>query len=335
MRYLAGAALAVAAVYACVTQVDWPQFASAFRTAHLSWLVAAFVSVFLTLGLVTIRWGVLVNGDGRTEVRPYVRRTPAPRWRPLWDAVVVGQAVNIVVPLRFGEGARVAITSRELDLPIAQVLMSVAVERAIDILAFGTAAFVLVSTGWMPRTIMTRVPGIVGVVFAIAAAFAIAVRLWPALLTTERRWLGSRWGLDRWIAAQATNLQRGWAGVTRGPQLTQIVLLSVAAFLSSAATNVLVLRAFDMPVPIMAALVLLLALQVGTAIVSVPGNLGVFHYITVVTLALWHVPRPEALAVAVVLHVVSLGPKVALGAIALLSTRRRQEIAPVAEGSSL
>jgi uncharacterized protein (TIRG00374 family) len=325
MRYLAGAALAVAAVYACVTQVDWPQFGSAFHTANLFWLWAAFVSVFLTLGLVTIRWGLLVSGEPSTR----------PRWRPLWDAVVVGQAVNIVVPLRFGEGARVAITCRELDLPVAQVLMSVAVERAIDMLAFGTAAFVLVSTGWMPQTIMTRAPGIAAVVIAFVAAFAIAKGMWPRLLTTERRWLGSRWGLDRWIVAQATNLQRGWSGVTRGPQLTKIILLSAAVFLSSATTNMLVLRAFDLPIPIMAAFVLLLAIQVGTAVVSVPGNLGVFHYITVVTLALWHVPRPEALAVAVVLHAVSLGPKVALGAVALLSTRLRQEIAPMAEESSL
>jgi uncharacterized membrane protein YbhN (UPF0104 family) len=248
---------------------------------------------------------------------------------------VVGQAVNIVVPLRFGEGARVAITCRELDLPVAQVLMSVAVERAIDMLAFGTAAFVLVSTGWMPQTIMTRAPGIAAVVIAFVAAFAIAKGMWPRLLTTERRWLGSRWGLDRWIVAQATNLQRGWSGVTRGPQLTKIILLSAAVFLSSATTNMLVLRAFDLPIPIMAAFVLLLAIQVGTAVVSVPGNLGVFHYITVVTLALWHVPRPEALAVAVVLHAVSLGPKVVLGAVALLSTRLRQEIAPMAEESSL
>jgi uncharacterized membrane protein YbhN (UPF0104 family) len=78
-------------------------------------------------------------------------------------------------------------------------------------------------------------------------------------------------------------------------------------------------------VPPVAALVLLAVLQVGTAVVSVPGNIGVFHYLTVVTLATWRVPAPVALATAIVLHIVSLGPKVVLGAIAAASLRMREK----------
>ena len=47
---------------------------------------------------------------------------------------------------------------------------------------------------------------------------------------------------------------------------------------------------------------------------------GVFHYLTVVTLGALQVPRSEALAVAVVLHAVAIGPKVVLAAIALAGT---------------
>ena len=91
--------------------------------------------------------------------------------------------------------------------------------------------------------------------------------------------------------------------------------------LGAVSTNLLVFRAFDLQVPLVTGLVLLVVLQIGTTVVSVPGNVGVVHYLTVLTLGALNVPRSEALAVAVVLHAVSIGPKVLLGAIALAGTR--------------
>ena len=51
---------------------------------------------------------------------------------------------------------------------------------------------------------------------------------------------------------------------------------------------------------------------------SVPGNIGVFHYLTVLTLAQWQVPAPQALATGIVLHAISIGPKLLLAPLALL-----------------
>jgi uncharacterized membrane protein YbhN (UPF0104 family) len=93
--------------------------------------------------------------------------------------------------------------------------------------------------------------------------------------------------------------------------------------IGAVSTNVLVFHAFDLHVPLITGLVLLVVLQIGTTVVSVPGNVGVFHYLTVLTLGAVNVPRSDALAVAVVLHAVSIGPKVLLGAIALAGTGRR------------
>ena len=54
-------------------------------------------------------------------------------------------------------------------------------------------------------------------------------------------------------------------------------------------------------------------LQVGNTAVSVPGNLGVFHYLTVLTLAVYGIDRERALAYAIVLYAVALLPRIALG----------------------
>jgi hypothetical protein len=51
----------------------------------------------------------------------------------------------------------------------------------------------------------------------------------------------------------------------------------------------------------------------------------VFHYLTVMTLAQWQVPPAAALAAAIVLHAVSIGPKLLLAPFALIDRPERPE----------
>src|SRR5437899_4301173 len=136
LRYAAGAILGAAGLYASFATVEWPQFVASFQAASVPWVAAAIVSIPLTLMLVATRSALLLNVDRSFRV-----------WRRLWDAVIVGQAVNIVVPLRFGEGARVAFTCRELGLPAGRVLVGIALERIFDVSVFGLTALLVMFTG--------------------------------------------------------------------------------------------------------------------------------------------------------------------------------------------
>jgi uncharacterized membrane protein YbhN (UPF0104 family) len=91
----------------------------------------------------------------------------------------------------------------------------------------------------------------------------------------------------------------------------------------AASTNYLLFFAFGLTVPAAAAIVLVIALQAGNSIVSVPGNIGVFQYVTVLTLGAYSVDRDVAFAYAVVLHVIALMPKVIAGALLLALGPRR------------
>lgn len=306
VRYALGGLAAVGTLYACVADVRWPELLDAFRRASLPWTVAAAASVLLTLALVTVRWGLLVGSD------------PSPRrWRVLWDSVVFGQAVNIIVPLRFGEGARAAVTCRGLDVPLGRVTVGLALERVLDVAAFATLALVLSLSGLMPGTFAGLLPAAATVTLATMGATLLLVRFLPRILVWLRQHVGMLAPAAAWIEMQESAMRGGWADITRRHQLATTALLTAVIPVASAATNLLVFRGFDLAIPAVAALVLLVVLQIGTAVVSVPGNIGVFHYLTLVTLVAWGVPRPTALATAVVLHAVSLGPKVVLAAFSL------------------
>ncbi len=326
-RYAAGALCAVAALYASVVNVDWPQVLDAFGRASLPWTAAAIASVLLTLCLVTLRWGLLVGGVAATKGPPegerhnvasgFSRTMTTPRlarWRVLWDSVLLGQAVNILVPLRFGESARLVVTSRGLNIPAGRVMVGLALERAFDVAAFATIVAPLLVSGLMPQAFRGLWPAAATVTLATIGAALLLVRFLPAVLAWTRRHVGALAPMATWFETQESAIRDGWTDITRRHQLAAIAVLTALIPITAAATNLLVLQSFNLPVPVITAFVLLVVLQIGTAVVSVPGNVGVFHYLTVVTLAAWDVPQPTALAVAIVLHLVSLGPKVILGA---------------------
>ncbi len=303
---------ALAVVYAAAVNLDWPQVIDAFERASIAWASVAFASVLLTLCLVTFRWGLFVGGGASVTAGT----GPMPlstRWGVLWDSVVLGQAVNIMVPLRFGEGARLVVTSRGLNIPVGRVMVSLALERAFDIAAFATIVAVLILGGLMPLAFRGVLPAVATLTIATIGAALLFVRFLPAILA----WLRTLSLMTRaaaWIEKQESAMRAGWVDITQRHQLGKIAILTAVIPVTAAATNYLVFLSFDLPVPAVTALVLLVVLQVGTAVVSVPGNVGVFHYLTVVTLAAWDVPQPTAVAVAIVLHIVSLGPKVVLAA---------------------
>lgn len=272
----------------------------ALTAARLLWVFAAIVSVALTIAAVVIRWrGLLGSRDGRAG------------WYPLAQAVVVGQALNVLLPLRVGEVARVYIVSTAYGVPIARVLVTVAVEKLADVMSLALA------TGWLIAAV--SLPSWAhgparGVVFTGVLAAGVAVmltlrgpslgRLAPVFVRAVPFSWRSR------IERQFVSAADGLKGIRSVRGHLWLWTWSIVVVLLSASTNYLLFLAFDLPLPITAAVLLLAALQFGTAAIPfVPGNVGIFHYVTALVLAFYGVDPVAAAAYAVVLYLVALGPK--------------------------
>lgn len=216
-----------------------------------------------------------------------------------WLLLAIGSV--LVMP-----GARVARGGRRPDAHGRAVLRRHCLGR-------GVAA--LMALGFSPFG-TTKVIWHLAVGLFLAAACLAAVVVLPRLADRVSR--GPR--VPRWarfLSTQFQSVRTGWKVWDRR-QLVVAAVLTLCIMASSASTNALVFKAFGLTVALIAALSMLVVLQLGTAVVSVPGNVGVFHFLTVWTLAQWEAPSSTARAVAVVLHLVSLRPKVLLAAPALI-----------------
>jgi hypothetical protein len=91
-----------------------------------------------------------------------------------------------------------------------------------------------------------------------------------------------------------------------------LLIWAMTAFL-----NQLILWCLGIDVPLVAPLLLLVVLQIGVRVPSSPGSIGVFHYLSVVTLGLFGVEKELALSYGMLLHLVTYLPPSLLGVVYL------------------
>ena len=92
---------------------------------------------------------------------------------------------------------------------------------------------------------------------------------------------------------------------------------SILIWSMTALLNQLLLWSLGIETPLVAPLLLLVVLQIGVRLPSSPGSIGVFHYLSVLTLTLFGVERDLAFSYGVLLHLVTYLPPSLLGLVYL------------------
>ena len=297
-----GAVLGSLCLWLAFRDVDWRQLWAAIASLHVGYALGALGCVIAALVTVVLRWRELFTTGRNLGF-----------WN-LLQATVVGQALNIALPIRVGEIGRWQVLVRAEGLPRTAVLATLVVEKGLDLLTLGLVTGLLVAASILPQDLAGRA----GVRAGLAAAALFALwglgrlrRVWlPSMkrlaTSVPERWRG---GLGRAIdesGAVVTALGTTWRGLT-------IAALSLAVVALSALANYLLMRAFGLTLPFQAALVLFVVLQVGAVPPSLPGRLGVFNYLTVLTLSQYGVAPSIGLSYSVALYVVAMLSKLVWG----------------------
>ena len=296
-----GILLSLACLVWLICTTDWDSVRKALARVDY-WLVTAALLLNLASAVFrAVRWRLMFHG----------RRIPS--FRRLITALLVGQAVNVLMPARLGDVVRATLVDAE---ETAYALGTLIVEVTLDLLMLAALVLVLLSQATLPA--WWRGSG-QALVFTAAVALAAV-----SMLVIGRRWvaralehLTTRWGHPwvRRVLAEAGQLLRSLDTLGRPTRLLPVLAWSVLIWTLYGAVNYILLGAMGQQPAVLTALFLLVVLQLGVAIPSSPGRLGVYHYLCVQALAVFGVNGPEALSYAVILHLISVILPVALGAI--------------------
>jgi uncharacterized membrane protein YbhN (UPF0104 family) len=229
---------------------------------------------------------------------------PAIEWLPLARAYFWGQAANLIGFGRLGEVARVLVLRREGGVSGLGTASTVVAEKLLDL------AFLALAGGWWLAFFLSPPEGVdqgsLALVSALSlGAFVLLAWRGQALMDEfQRRLAGSRRRVALWLAPRAAALAGGLAGLTHRRHLGRLALLSAAIWGNMLLTNGLLLRAFGLPFSFPLALSVLVVGLLGVVAHLTPANIGPAHWAATLALTLFDVPRPTALAYAIVLHAI-------------------------------
>jgi uncharacterized protein (TIRG00374 family) len=236
----------------------------------------------------------------------------------LFCGVVLAQMFNILIPARLGEVARIYSIESRGRIGRIRILSTIVVEKAVDLCAVACTIFLLLLTVSLPAWLRDSGEALLlGSIFLLVALLFLALRGDTLLCWLERlaEKLPGLWGHR--IAQLGRSTLDGLSAVRSGRISFYLWGLTFFILLLAAGTNYLLFLAFELKLPPIAALFLLIVLQIGIAPPSLPGKIGVFNYLVVLGLSVYSVDGSVALSYSFVLYAVALLPKVILGALIL------------------
>jgi glycosyltransferase 2 family protein len=304
---LTAVAVTAAAAYVAVRGVALQDTVDALAASDLRWLMPTAAVLAVALWLRVVRWWLLFDPASR------------PPLGAVGHAAFVGYFFNNILPARAGEAARVISLHQRARIPRAETIGTVVIERVFDVLAL--LALLFVSYPLLPEVSWLRTAALLGIV--VLAVLVVLVALLVRYDERAVRWLLSplrrlpHAGVAERVEHAVANASRGLVGLRDARVAVRGMVVTVASWVALAFAYWVLMAAFELGVPAVAGMLVVVAINLSLVLPSSPAALGVFEAATVVALRAFDVPHAEALSYALVLHLLNLVPFLLIGAVLL------------------
>lgn len=310
---LLGLVVSLASLCFLLLTVDLAELLAALRSADLVLLLACVVTVPVTMYLKAYRWRLFFPGSDGVSMRG------------LLAALYLGYMTNTIVPLRAGELVRAYLVGESEKVKKSKVLATVLIEKVCDLGTMAGLLFLL--------RFLTELP-----TWADAAAWASGVGLSMAgvglsfALTTRQLTVRLVERLEAMVprlkplqlSAMVTSFLDGLAFVRDVRVLVSVLFWSAMLWAMSALTVYLGLWAVGIQASVATAVFVLVITNLGMAVPSLPGYVGVYHSAVVVALEPAGIDPSRSLAAAIVLHALIFGIFIVGGVYCLLRARQAE-----------
>jgi uncharacterized protein (TIRG00374 family) len=117
-----GAVLSIAGLYLAFRNIPLEELYQYLKSIDYVWMIPAAAVVLLTYGLRAVRWSIILSASHPLS------------FKEAFHPLVIGFAINCILPARAGEIARPIILKNKSRVPFSTGLATVATERFFDIL---------------------------------------------------------------------------------------------------------------------------------------------------------------------------------------------------------
>jgi len=275
---------------------DWKSELPKLASADWRWITVAVLFDLAVYFIQGWRWRLLLM----PVARPSLFRTV--------QAVFVGLFANEILPFRSGELVRGYAIAKWSQIPYSVALSSVAVERLFD-------GLWLVLGFYLIRPFLP-VPGYIRDGGAILAGLLVVLALALGGVMFRKQHAHAAVSASRWSGV-LFHVVEGLHAMGSSPSFYAALAVSFLYLALQVAPIYALMRSFDLDLPFLAAVVVLVILRLGTILPQAPGNVGGFQFFAVVGLRLFDVDKSTATSLATIMFVVVTVPLWVGGLIAI------------------
>ena len=281
---------------------EWGLVRGAFRRVEWEWIAVAVGLNLLSVFARALSWNTAIG-----QAMP----PPHPRFRHVFSAFSIGLLANAVLPGRVGELARVAVLSRRVDGDAATawptLIGSVFAHRVFDVVHGVLLVVWVLASAELPHWALT----------SIVAVACIGLGLFAFAWATARRHDSQsvdEVGAVRMLIARA----RIGLGVMRAPVPAAVAATcQLVGWALQLAAVWAVMHAFGIELPIVAAGLVLVLINIATIFPLWPGNIGLVQAAVALPLVQYGVPYAKGFAFGIGLQAVEAVVGIGLGLIFL------------------
>jgi uncharacterized protein (TIRG00374 family) len=279
-------------------RVNWHATWEGIRSASLPLLLVAALLNIASIVVKAVRWWVFLRPIG---VRSFLLAL---------KATFAGAGLNNVLVANGGEAARVVFVARSAHVPSAKVVATLALERLFELVGYVVLLSLAATFLELPPSMQRVKPFAIGALVLMGALLAWLLRR-PDVIETvvgpkPASWHGR-------MKVQMGRFVQTIGAVSNPPRFIAALLLSVGAWALQVATYEVTARAAHFPMPTVATVAALLAVNLGFALRATPGNVGLFQAAYAATAVAFGLDENKAIAVAFLIQAQQILPVTLLG----------------------
>ncbi len=287
-RWLPGVIISAVALFFVFRVVTFQDLGKAFAAIQPLNLAAAVTLSIISVVVRAAAWKTILGGK--------------PKMLSSFFIINEGYMLNNLFPLRAGEIGRALFMGKAINLSPFHILSSIIIERAFDIIF--AASFLLSTLPLVLNSESTRWATLItlGLILLLLAALYLMARFSDRVHALALK-IGGRWAIfNRLVIPQIDSLLDGLSALTNLGQFLLSVFWIGLTWVFWLFTYYVMLLTIAPGAPFWWAMFADGILALGVAIPSAPAGLGVYELAMVTALTTLGISRPDALAYALIMH---------------------------------
>ena len=291
LRALCGLAIGGLFLWLSLRQTSLEEIRTILAQSHSTWLLIAIFAYGLNMTVRVMRWRTLLKG------------VKAISFNKVGAALVIGYAMNNILPARLGELFRANFAGKRYQMPRTAVFGSIFVERTLD-------GLLVVTSLLLGRLFVTENALLGYLTQASVLLFGgIFVLLWLLSRGVGTKFLAK---FPTKISQHIENFRQGLGGIN-GVGFGITFSLSILVWILEGIAHWSILQALNISLGIKEMLSVVGVVNLSTLFPSAPGFVGTYQFAYGFTLGLFNFPQEQGIAAATAVQIFLLGTTTIIG----------------------